>query len=770
MKVLQFLLALLISCNVLAASPTVPAANVITSTTSCVLPACAVFFDASGTTDADLPDVSLNKNRAFRELEYVWSFGNTGSWTNTPFGAAVGASRWSKNIAFGPIAATVYDTPGTKQWRLRVCDGTSCVTRTGTVVVSNWVDATHGATLCVANGSTPVPGVGGCPADATAVLNTDTVSPVDDYKTFMTTAFGPNGCGSGVTCMRVLLRKGDTFVSGSQWTWGDYSNRVIASYGSGSMPLVSHGNFHVNAITTQSAPTKIVGIHYQGSTVGGDNGSGLCVYVFGANSRVILHQSRCNSTGGGVSISSGANLTRSFITDNWFHDCRARNNFFGLIDTSAVIGNMVGPNQNPSTPSVGTSSCEHGMRFQGARKVVISNNTILDPSDDKTHLTIRAGDHSTGASDDANFDTQYVVVSNNKFIARRQANISRQFLQIAPSGNTQCQWGYDFVVERNWFLQESSNTNSINSIGTAWSRLAIRNNLATSFGATSGLNFIAVSNGQYKPHTVTITEANPAVVTFSQSTDDISPTLRVYFTTTGTLPTNISGLPQVYYIRNYNAGAKTFNISLTDTGPLINSSGAIQSGTHKMSQQCVDTGGTVDPTNAVPNPSHIYMYNNTIYQKGTVVDSTPVSISGAADSSGNARPVTHFVGKNNLTYVPNTTNRTLSPYVIGDYTTGFDWSRTQNTADSWNLGGTADAAHETKLLNPQFRRLPTDEVGIDAFDFTPSAASGYPQSGRGTSVGVSAMYDFEGCVNKNQSVFRLGAFENRSAAVCLSVK
>lgn len=74
-----------------------------------------------------------------------------------------------------------------------------------------------------------------------------------------------------------------------------------------------------------------------------------------------------------------------------------------------------------------------------------------------------------------------------------------------------------------------------------------------------------------------ITEANPGVVTLNGHS--IPNGTAVELITTGTLPTNLA-INTKYYV--VNAAANTFNLSLTSGGAAINTTGAIQSGTHSI--------------------------------------------------------------------------------------------------------------------------------------------------------------------------------------------
>ena len=78
------------------------ALSLVSSRVSGVAP-LAVFFDATGTTASSTP-------RPFHDLEYRWDFGDVGSGTWTT-GSSAGVS--SRNTATGPVAAHVFETPGT---------------------------------------------------------------------------------------------------------------------------------------------------------------------------------------------------------------------------------------------------------------------------------------------------------------------------------------------------------------------------------------------------------------------------------------------------------------------------------------------------------------------------------------------------------------------------------------------------------------------------------------------------------------------------------
>lgn len=81
--------------------------------------------------------------------------------------------------------------------------------------------------------------------------------------------------------------------------------------------------------------------------------------------------------------------------------------------------------------------------------------------------------------------------------------------------------------------------------------------------------------GSADTDTVTITEANPGVVTWTAH--GFVGGEKIRFTTTGTLPTNLA-INTTYYIKPVNTD--TFQVSATLGGAAINTSGAVQAGVH----------------------------------------------------------------------------------------------------------------------------------------------------------------------------------------------
>jgi hypothetical protein len=116
--------------------------------------------------------------------------------------------------------------------------------------------------------------------------------------------------------------------------------------------------------------------------------------------------------------------------------------------------------------------------------VAIAHNTITTPgTTGKTNLTVRASEHVTTVSfpdGTAQADTQYVYISDNKLVGGAGASI--QMFQIGPASNSQNNWIYDVIAERNWIVFGSVAQQG--QFGTA-QRLTVRNNICDATGGAA---------------------------------------------------------------------------------------------------------------------------------------------------------------------------------------------------------------------------------------------------------------------------------------------
>ena len=186
----------------------------------------AVFFDATCTT-------STATTRPFHELEYTWSFGDSGvsagSW-------AQGAALGSKNAAKGPLAAHVFETHGTYIVTLTVIDGTSSVSNSGVTtsfqITVQDPDAVFASkTRCFHNSLPLGPGAGVCPG-------------VESQTSGDASADVKNAISAGFK--RMLFKRGDSFASSAGIFLGIAGPGTLGAYGAAASAI---------PVITDSTPT-----------------------------------------------------------------------------------------------------------------------------------------------------------------------------------------------------------------------------------------------------------------------------------------------------------------------------------------------------------------------------------------------------------------------------------------------------------------------------------------------------------------------------------
>jgi hypothetical protein len=238
-----------ISATFGAALPGGIALSLVPSRTSGVAP-LSVFFDASGTTDTGVT------TRPFHDLEYTWSFGDSSSGTWT-YGAQPGVS--SKNSATGPVAAHVFETPGTYTVSVTAFDGTNTATTTTTITVTDPDTVFSGAnTTCFSTSGTFT----GCPTGATHITTSDFVTAIG-YQT---------------SSRRLLFRRGEAFTSASAASITVAGPGLIGAYGTGAAPMITKTAINdILIFSSPSTPTlsdwRLMNLNFSGNnypTTGGD--------------------------------------------------------------------------------------------------------------------------------------------------------------------------------------------------------------------------------------------------------------------------------------------------------------------------------------------------------------------------------------------------------------------------------------------------------------------------------------------------------------------
>lgn len=239
-----------------------------TSRVSGVAP-LSVHFDASDTR-------AQGVERPFHELSYCWDFGDPESGTYETTGA-------SKNRAKGPLAAHVFEKPGTYLVTLSARDPQGHVATRAVEIQVEDPDAVFAgdATTCFSNGGD----FRGCPAGAGQV----TTSSLSDLRAHL----GTN--------RRLLLRRGDVFRGALDVNVPGPA--MIGAFGEGDKPRIEGGGgrvFSMSGPNPQLEDFRLVDVDIAGS------GSGTVgLEMLGKATDVLLLRVGSRNTGNAILASKG---------------------------------------------------------------------------------------------------------------------------------------------------------------------------------------------------------------------------------------------------------------------------------------------------------------------------------------------------------------------------------------------------------------------------------------------------------------------------------
>ncbi len=390
----------------------------------------AVQFDASGTTS------SLGSQLPFHHVRYAFSFGDDR-------GQTWPASGLSKNVqSGGPLAAHVYDLPGTYEVRVRATDQAGGYSeRTVTVQVQDPNAVYAGiATICVSAASN----FSGCPSGASRV-----------------TSLPGTSTYSG---RRVLLRRGETFGTieiphGSQ-------NVQIGAFGSGALPRVSSVLVGTVSPSSSSFPRDITVM---------DLNILQRFEQFVTMSRLLLYRNTFQAPTGEY-IPAQINIASSLAYIVQHHTLPA-NQYYQPRELFVVENQVRGSLSNPMMNMAGEGSRfvvmgndmgtaqQHTVRIWGMYKGFIAHNALRGRSSDGIRVALKV--HSGGLGDyDDNYaisrDTwasRQVVIANNRL---GDTSDNNSFIGGAsPQNNTDSsrEGLEDVVLENNVFVR-GPNTNT----------------------------------------------------------------------------------------------------------------------------------------------------------------------------------------------------------------------------------------------------------------------------------------------------------------------
>nr|WP_259371323.1 PKD domain-containing protein [Caldimonas caldifontis] len=412
----------------------------------------AVLFDATGTTS------SLSGTDTFRQISYSFDFGDNR-------GESWAFSGQPKNIQVGgPLAAHVFDLPGTYTVRVTTTDAAGTRSQASVTITVHNPDSVYAGTqtLCVS----PSANYTGCPAGAAQSTSLP----------------------SSYSGRRVLLRRGESF--GSINMGHATSNAIVATYGSGAKPRVTSVRIGEGRPSSAIFPddVTVMDLNVSNGIVQGSSASRLLLY------RNDLADS--GSTDNQITVGSaleywaGSDPYRTVATNQFFNPREIfvvenrvigsstnlpHMNFQGSVSRLALLGNEMG------------TANQHTARLYRLHKSVIAHNALRGRSSDGIRHALKL--HSGGlsayadnyASSGSSWATRYVVIANNIF--GDAADNNQWTVAVTPQNGQSVEGIEDVIVENNRYVRGSRTVTDLNITGR---RIAYRGNIsATSSSAAS---------------------------------------------------------------------------------------------------------------------------------------------------------------------------------------------------------------------------------------------------------------------------------------------
>ena len=458
--------AAVFGCGDSGATPPAPLApSVVASRTSGVAP-LAVFFDATGTT-------SPVTTRPFHEIEYRWDFGDPGSgtWTSTP-----NMPNLSRNAAMGPVAAHVFETPGTYTVAMTALDGTNTASCSVRITVANPDVVFAGAnTICFSTSGTFT----GCPAGAQQI-------PTSSFATVVTHA---------APLRRLLLRRGETWSAATSANLVQTGPGILGAFGPGASPIIrATGNVNILQISSGSTPAlkdwRVMDLEFDG--LSGNNVE--AVMANGGADQITLLRLNAHNLASGIdfpiSVLDYWNANGSPGHHTWDQLAVIDSTITTVINSGCsayISGTRLSFLGNVADDSI---AGEHILRTPYIGKGVISNNTLSRPRATK-HVLKMHGPNFGSAGVAGGGPTEKVVVSDNKFVGGNDD----WTVALGPQNAQVDERVRDILVERNWF--KAGATTQVGLVIFA-AETTVRNNIIDTTGAKAH-HCIAVSRRGIEP-------------------------------------------------------------------------------------------------------------------------------------------------------------------------------------------------------------------------------------------------------------------------------
>lgn len=394
----------------------------------------AVHFDASATT-------SDETTREFHEVYYEWDFDDTGA-GNHP--TITGMPTRPRNRAEGPIAIHVFETAGTYDVLLKVCDGVSTHTKTITITASDWVEGATGETLCVEN---VFSGTGG-PAGSDYLTSSD-------FAGAVTSNVG--------TYKRILFKRGDTFTSGSAAviSVAAANGGIIGAWGSGAKPIVDRTAADYGCVRFHGdveGDWRVMDLEVDGNS----HTDAYGVTVWEKHDRVLIlrvdfHHLKVNIQ---LSPSIADSFANATIWDEWYIvDCTMTT----TVGVPGGNGVYIGAQRFGLIGCVisDTTAAEHVSRWPYLYKSVLAHNDLYGPAATKLVIKMQCVAEAFPTLFPSSA-TEFVELSDNKYETLTAWNIV-----FGPQDGTNFtnEIIRNIIVERCWFVKQNAGASANQDYG-----------------------------------------------------------------------------------------------------------------------------------------------------------------------------------------------------------------------------------------------------------------------------------------------------------------
>ena len=458
MRIVVLLLALLVASPAWA-SITCPTAAAIPSVTSGYAP-LAVHFDATTTDDS-------TTTRDFEDLRYVWDFDDltAGTWA---------FSGQDKNVAYGGVAAHVYETPGTYDVVLTVTNaaGDSCNVTASAIVVGATTD-TLTSTYCFSTDTDFT----GCPGGATQVTQSNMNTIATSYM---------------ATNRRLLLHAGQTFTASAANLTTVAGPWMIASFGTGAKPIISTSHTSLLNIYNRSN-VVLQDLDIRGTVGGSGTGNDLC----GTYNRLIRVDVKTFNNNNSCDPNGGAWPFFHHVTwvDGVFTEFGGHNSFFGGTHFAIMgmdLGTFIGP----------TTAAGHNLRSTVLQKSVIQHNMFRAQDYDgfKHSLKWHSGQFDAAYSGQATYQqaSEQSILSWNTFYGGA-VNALVWVVTLTADNPADDMRHEEIVVESNYWVGATEGLGDMvttSQLRFGGSTSTIRNNIFDA-GTAAALPYNSVTVTQY---------------------------------------------------------------------------------------------------------------------------------------------------------------------------------------------------------------------------------------------------------------------------------